>query len=227
MQNFYSQYDVEPVRTGKENIDYALYHKTPKLVLQTKNYYNIKNIENVSKLNDKAILALKEQNSELLDEYLSVKEMELVDDSKLATKSLIEQVEGISEEQITAAVTKKANSHYFSIYLASVLKEGATVVTGFVNGVTTKSKNLHSWVETELDGKQFVLDITINGIIEKEAYYAHKNVEVINSVTYEELQEDGKTVYPYLKSRRLSYAAYLCCRQEVLSIISQQETSTC
>ena len=223
MQNFYSIHEVEPVRSEKQNEEFVLYSKTPVLALVPKKYFDYKNTESYSKLWDKSVLALKAENSELLEEFLKTKNAALVNDSNLVTKNLTTSLDGIDEYKVLAAMTGGANSHYFAIDLATNLNQKAVVVTGFVNGVTTISKNLHSWVETELDGEEVVLDMTINSVVNKEHYYAHRNVEVLHSTTNKELEQDGQTVYPLIKDKRLSYAAYLTCREEVLEKIKESE----
>lgn len=225
MQNFYDIHEVEPVRNKKADQDFVLYSRSAKSVVMPKKYFEYKNTESYSKLWDKSVLALKAENSELLEEYLSTKNASLVNDANLITKDLATSLNGIDEYKVLTAMAGGANSHYFAIDLATSLNQNAVVVTGFVNGVTTISKNLHSWVETELDGEEVVLDMTINSVVNKEHYYSHRNVEVINSVSNADLKKDGETVYPYIKDKKLSYAAYLTCREEVLTKINESESA--
>lgn len=65
--------------------------------------------------------------------------------------------------------------HWDSIHLAERLETPSKVVSGYC---TTQSKKMpypHSWVEVEQQGKEWVLDFTMNIAMDKEAYYRLHN----------------------------------------------------
>lgn len=151
--------------------------------------------------------------------------IEKTDGTKVHAKVLSSTMPALFEDddKILTSARKKGSGHYDSINLSTSLNFPSKVATGFTHGLTSRSRYLHSWVETSLDDEPVVIDYTMNAIINKEAYYELKKADVISKVSSSTLKEDGKIVYPYILRGELSYAEYLACRVEVLENIAQSE----
>ncbi|MBQ3414123.1 MAG: hypothetical protein IJH39_01985 [Clostridia bacterium] len=69
------------------------------------------------------------------------------------------------------------------------------VVTGIIYGNSDKSKFLHSWVETNIGGKEYVIDCVLNALINKKGYYEMNHVrEVYNSIDNITLKKDYENI---------------------------------
>jgi len=82
--------------------------------------------------------------------------------------------------------------HWDSIQLSEHIDSPNKVVSGYC---TTQSKNMpytHSWVEVEHQGKEWVLDFTMNEAMEKQGYYKLYNPQNIVEIDNITLSEDIK-----------------------------------
>ena len=88
------------------------------------------------------------------------------------------------------------------------------IVTGYIYGYTDISKFLHSWVEINYKGQDYVIDGTLNAIINKEGYYALRHAEPITKISNETLEIDIKN---YLsKVGTFGLPDYLFFRNEII-----------
>ena len=67
------------------------------------------------------------------------------------------------------------------------------VVTGYCYGYTDQAIYLHSWVEIELNQKDYVIDGTLNAIINKDGYYYLRHVEPISRISSAVIESDIHT----------------------------------
>lgn len=88
------------------------------------------------------------------------------------------------------------------------------IVTGYVYGYTDKSKFLHSWIETTYKGEEWVIDGTINTIINKEGYYLIKNAQVLNRISNKTFVEDIDLYLSKIKGIQLE--VYYVFRDEII-----------
>ncbi len=111
------------------------------------------------------------------------KEMEICKASKL-----FPILKKIKHNEIETS--RRAHQCTESITVALIFRHECKVVTGYVYGLSEKSKYVHTWVELGANGKEFVLDYTLNALINKEGYYDFNRVEVLSEITYTQLKAD-------------------------------------
>ena len=66
------------------------------------------------------------------------------------------------------------------------------IVTGYIYGYTDKSKFLHSWVETTIKGEDYVIDGTLNSLINKQGYYLMQHAQPITKISNQTFANDIK-----------------------------------
>lgn len=95
------------------------------------------------------------------------------------------------------------------------------IVTGYVYGYTDKSQFLHSWVEANIKGEEYVIDGTRNAIINKDGYYLLKHAEPINKISYETMRQD---VHKYEGAlNEVPLEAYFVFRDEIIRDLERNE----
>lgn len=74
-------------------------------------------------------------------------------------------------------------------YISQLLSFPNSIVTGYVYGISDKSKKMHTWVEFKNNNNQeFVVDYDDNTVYNKEGYYFLKHVEAMKKVSSDELK---------------------------------------
>lgn len=74
-------------------------------------------------------------------------------------------------------------------YISQLISFPNSIVTGYVYGISDKSKKMHTWVEFKNNNNQeFVIDYDDNTIYNKEGFYFLKHVEPIKKVSSDELK---------------------------------------
>lgn len=74
-------------------------------------------------------------------------------------------------------------------YLSQLISFPNNVVTGYVYGISDKSKKIHTWLEFKNNyNQEFVVDYDDNTVYNKEGYYFIKHVEPIKKVSSDELR---------------------------------------
>lgn len=74
-------------------------------------------------------------------------------------------------------------------YLSQLISFPNSIVTGYVYGISDKSKKMHTWVEFKNNyNQEFVVDYDDNTVYNKEGYYFLKHVEPLKKVTSDELK---------------------------------------
>lgn len=66
------------------------------------------------------------------------------------------------------------------------------LVTGYLCGLSDKTRFLHSWIEFENDTIEWVFDYTMNALINKDAYYKINHVTIVNEISEEEIYKDKR-----------------------------------
>lgn len=78
---------------------------------------------------------------------------------------------------------------FSSEYLSQLISFPNSIVTGYVYGISDKSKKIHTWVEFKNNNNQeFVVDYDDNTVYNKEGYYFLKHVEPIKKVSSDDLK---------------------------------------
>ncbi len=94
------------------------------------------------------------------------------------------------------------------------------LVTGYVYGYSDKSYFLHSWVEANIKGKQYVIDGTLNAIINKEGYYLMQHAKPISTITSKDLLLDQS----YLeKIKSVPLEVYYVFRNEIINDLNKNQ----
>lgn len=119
--------------------------------------------------------------------------------------------------------------HHKSLELADdmryELNMSPDIVTGMASSLADKSKVLHTWLEVKIQGKPYVLDYTMNALIDKEAYYKIKHVDENETckIAYGDYLYDKPVIRPYLENKELKYKQYLFYRDEVMDILKKEK----
>lgn len=91
----------------------------------------------------------------------------------------------------------------------------STIVTGYVYGYTNKSKFLHSWVEVTYNDADYVIDGTLNIMMDKKSYYRLKNAQPLSQITRETIISDIENYYEKLGTMSLHF--YFMFRDEIIN----------
>lgn len=100
-------------------------------------------------------------------------------------------------------------------------KGSSNLVTGYNYGYTDKSKYLHSWVEVTIDGKEYVVDGTLNAMINKEGYYKLRKINLLTSIPKEQLINDLLKYGSIIEEMGLD--VYYVFRDEIISDLDKNE----
>ncbi len=112
--------------------------------------------------------------------------------------------------------------HSGSMNLACVFENVSDIVIGWSRFYNNRNKLLHTWLEAKTsDGKEVVIDYTLNAIIDKKAYYELINVVPINRFESKFVRDD------YEKLKKSSYKgincrSYLIYHDEVMKAIEEE-----
>ena len=80
--------------------------------------------------------------------------------------------------------------HNLSQMISYHLPQNNNVVTGFMKLRDSYHKLFHSWVETKIDGKDYVLDGTKNIVVDKDFYYNIIHPEILTKMPQKTIIED-------------------------------------
>lgn len=121
------------------------------------------------------------------------------------------------EEDLPIITTGERNGQCFDLAYQINRRLGLphTLVTGFIYGYTDISKYLHSWIELTYKGEEYVIDGTLNAMINKEGYYLLKHAQPITKITDELFQEDLEQHLD--KIQGLPLEIYLVFRDELIN----------
>lgn len=95
------------------------------------------------------------------------------------------------------------------------------VVTGYIYGYSDKSKFLHSWVEVTINGKEYVIDGTLNAIINKEGYYLMQHAQPITKISSITFKEDIKNYM--VKIQAIPPEVYFVFRNEIIADLEKNQ----
>ena len=85
--------------------------------------------------------------------------------------------------------------HDFSKRLAKNLNVPCRVATGYVAPLSRKAQYLHSWVEYNREGENWVLDVTRNLFIKRDLYYKLRGVKYpVYKISKETLMADAEMI---------------------------------
>lgn len=84
------------------------------------------------------------------------------------------------------------NCYDFAYNISLNLGVPNQIVTGYIYGYSDKSKFLHSWVESTINDEEYVIDGTLNAMINKDGYYLMQHAKPITKISDSVLKSDIK-----------------------------------
>lgn len=114
--------------------------------------------------------------------------------------------------------TRKGKCHFASMVLAKGLEDSAKVVTGSVYTTTPSFRFLHSWVEEEIDEKTYCYDYTLNTSMLKEDYYRLLHAKVFEKISWQQIEQDEKSLIKLVATNPIYSKLYLTSRDEALKV---------
>ncbi len=95
--------------------------------------------------------------------------------------------ETLNDKNSKGSVVRK--DKFSSEYISQLLAFPNSIVTGYVYGISDKSKKMHTWVEFKNNNNQeFVIDYDDNTVYNKEGFYFLKHVEPLKKVSSDDLK---------------------------------------
>lgn len=128
---------------------------------------------------------------------------------------------GLKEESLETW-DRMGRCHTKSIEVSSRLEVFSNdVVTGYIYDISDKAKFLHSWLEFSKDKKEYVIDYTMNVVMNKEGYYYLRHADPITRINDVDIREDKKKGFSDIKG--LTDREYLVFRHEIAKELRQKE----
>ena len=145
---------------------------------------------------------------------------------KIKTMILSEVIPGV-KELIPEIETnqRKGKCFYNSITLSTNLEKDNKLVTGYIYGQSDKAKYLHSVIEMNLDGIDYIIDVSSNSIINKDEYNLIKNFEELNKINNKDINEDNDNNIKIFNDLDISYDVYNVFRDELIKDIDKTKKS--
>lgn len=114
------------------------------------------------------------------------------DDTKIKFFKLTDVLPDLNDDtkKILQSLERQGCCHWGSIRLSKALQLKNSVVSGDCTMASKKMPYSHSWVELEQDGEEWVLDFTINEVMNKEGYYKLHNPQNTVAIDNETLVQD-------------------------------------
>ena len=113
------------------------------------------------------------------------------------------------------------NCYIYAYYISVGLPLPNNLVTGYIYGYSDKSKFLHSWIETNIKGEEFVIDATLNAVINKDGYYLMQHAKPINKISSQTLKEDLKN-YEIIDNKNIPIELYYVFRDEIIKDLEKR-----
>lgn len=107
------------------------------------------------------------------------------------------------------------NCYDFAYNISLNLGVPNQIVTGYIYGYSDKSEFLHSWVETTIKDEEYVIDGTLNAMINKQGYYLMQHAKPITKIDDSTLKSDLKNYVNEMQSIPLE--VYYVFRDEIVN----------
>lgn len=117
---------------------------------------------------------------------------------------------------------RKGRCFEFAYCLTLMLPLLTKLTTGYIYGFCDKSKFLHSWVETTIDGEEYVIDGTLNAIINKDGYYLMGHAKVINQIDKDTFLDDLNK-YEIINNVDIPLSVYYVFRDEIIKDLERNQ----
>lgn len=107
------------------------------------------------------------------------------------------------------------NCYDFAYNISLNLGVPNQIVTGYIYGYSDKSKFLHSWVESTINDEEYVIDGTLNAMINKDGYYLMQHAKPITKISDSVLKSDIKNHLDVMQTIPLE--VYYVFRDEIVN----------
>ena len=107
------------------------------------------------------------------------------------------------------------NCYDFAYNISLNLGVPNQIVTGYIYGYSDKSKFLHSWVESTIDDEEYVIDGTLNAMINKDGYYLMQHAKPITKISDSVLKSDIKNHLDVMQTMPME--VYYVFRNEIVN----------
>lgn len=119
--------------------------------------------------------------------------------------------------------SRLGNCYEYAYKISMAFPEDNNLTTGYIYGYSDKSKFLHSWVETVVDGEEYVIDATLNAIINKDGYYLMQKAKPITSIPDQTIRED-LIEFPIIGNKtNIPCAVYYVFRDEIIKDLRKRK----
>lgn len=137
---------------------------------------------------------------------------------------LSDVIEVLKDDPDIETDNRKGMCHNKTIDISEILSNPHNVVTGYVYGISDKVEILHSWIETIIDGEEYVMDYTDNIVMNKEGYYYIKHAKPLSIISNKDLEEDHK-ILDELTKRGIVFdlKEYLLFRDEIMTDLKKNK----
>ena len=107
------------------------------------------------------------------------------------------------------------NCYDFAYNISLNLGVPNQIVTGYIYGYSDKSKFLHSWVESTINDEEYVIDGTLNAMINKDGYYLMQHAKPITKMSDSVLKSDIKNHLDVMQT--IPIETYYVFRDEIVN----------
>lgn len=225
----------------KEKYDIAVENndlETIKLLTQGKDIHcdtvaimNFIDFFTLNKHNQSELGKLDERITELIKQGY-VQDVTIVDEDRIIIKTQngdikvkrLSRVIDFDDKSIETLQRKK-RCHPESVKLSLQLSNDNNVCTGWVYNLSSYAKYLHSWVEfADSTNSEWCLDFTFNAAIDKSSYYRLFNVDKTSKISSSIIEQEFDDIQDMANMDGLFLKAYLCDREETLTIYNKEKT---
>ena len=151
------------------------------------------------------------------------------DDYSLTTNKITDLIPNINSLMDGVDLNNESrigHCHIEAFDLSKNLNMPNRLVTSYIYGTTDLSKFLHSFVEVNINGKEYVIDCTINSIMNKEAFYKIHHIEkedIISIIDNKTLKDDLNKYYDLLNKSIINERDYEIFREEFINEFKKKE----
>ena len=176
----------------------------------------------ITELSKKLVLNHGAQNVEIDGDNLKV----TIDDLVVDVYRFAETWAGMDKKlPVLKTGEREGECRALSLLVSNLIaREGVenNVVTGRIHQLADKCDYLHTWVEFDEDGKTFVVDATMNAIVNQDGYYRFNNVGKVGKVSSSTIKNETKILDELLAYDELLGTLYLTDHDKAIKIYNKQ-----
>lgn len=119
--------------------------------------------------------------------------------------------------QLEDFCARERECHVNSILLSPhIPSEKVDVVTGYVDSINGSRDILHSWIESQHNGSEYVVDFNLNAIFSKEDYYKIRQAQPLSVISRDELVDFLKFGESYMTDEQKEVLSCLGLKAQLL-----------